>query len=162
MRIQKAKKTIVGHWILVEMQFIVCEQTGDWTSALRRWLPGISLFETRNLFEIWDRLDVDPASVVGIEFNAAKADAILAAIVRINRNFPHSRCVVFMPRALHAWDQVIRESGAIHVVYSPRSLGQVSQLVDRHARNLHATARVNDETAHTLEARILSALPWSE
>jgi hypothetical protein len=144
------------------MQFIVCEQTGDWTPALRRWLPATSVFETRILFEIWDRLELDPTSVVGIEFAADKADAILAAIVRINRNFPLSRCVVLMSRALHAWEQVVREAGAIHVVRSPRDLKEVGQLVERHVHNLPPAGPMSDKMPDSLEERILSTLPWSE
>jgi hypothetical protein len=144
------------------MQFIVCEQAGDWTHSLRRWLPDVSVFETRILFEIWDRLETDQTSIVGIEFSTAKADAILAAIVRINRNFPRSRCIVLLPRALRAWDLAVREAGAIHVVYSPRDLRPLGQLLRRHELNRPPVDATTRETPHSLEAQILASLPWSE
>ena len=143
------------------MQLIVCEQTGDWASALRRRLPDVSILETRSLFEIWDRLEADSGSIVAIEFSLTKAEGILVAIVRMNRNFPFARCIVLLPRTLHAWEQVVREAGAVHVVLSPRTLGEIGGLLQRHGLNSPATTPSGRASA-SLKEEILATLPWSE
>jgi DNA-binding NarL/FixJ family response regulator len=144
------------------MQIIICESTGDWAAELCRRLPAnVSLIETRSLGETWQRLSASPAAVVALELTASQAEQVVAAVQRIDREFPRAAAIVLATRELSAWEALVREAGAIHFVGSPRKLDEIVELVRRRAA-LASERGAAAADSNSLEDQILAGLPWGE
>jgi hypothetical protein len=144
------------------MQLIICETKGDWAAELSRRLPaGMSLVETRSLDELWERLNNAPAATVALQFTALQAEAILAAVVRLDRDYPHTTAIILADRSLAGWEHVVREAGAVHFIASPRQVDEVVALLQRRSQFAAADVPASDETP-SLEERILASLPWGD
>jgi hypothetical protein len=144
------------------MPFIICETTGDWAAILGPLLPpSISLIETRRLDEVWERLQGATAAIVALELTLERADEIQAALRRLGDEFPQTVPMVFSTRSLAAWEEVVREAGAVHFVSSTRRIGEVVDLVRRRAASAIGEALHGNE-APSLEDQILGSLPWGD
>jgi hypothetical protein len=143
------------------MNLIICESTGDWATAIRRRLPeGVSLIETRSLPELNERLGVMPSALVAVEWNADKAEELLAELARMNRKHPGAMLVVLGDRRLCVWDAAVRETGAVHCVASRRRVGEIIEIARHRLRSGSWTEGESDASAR-IEDRILAGLPWS-
>jgi hypothetical protein len=144
------------------MQLIVCETTGDWAAELWRRLPsGISLMETRSLPEVWQQLDSRP-TMVALELTPQRAEQLLAALVRINREFPSAVAIVLADRSLAGWEEIVRHAGAVHFIASRRNVDELIELVrHRMASPLIEHFPPNDNS-NSLEDQILASLPWGD
>ena len=141
---------------------IVSETNGHWAAGLRRFLPReASLIETRSSDELWPRLATCPGAVVALELTAGKTDPMMAALVRIGREFPLVVSIVLAERALSAWEDAAREAGATHFVASPRRLAEVGDIMRRQMKSLSQIGADSDE-GQSIEERILATLPWAE
>jgi DNA-binding NarL/FixJ family response regulator len=146
-----------------QMQLLICETTGDWAALIVRGLPiSVRLMETRSLSEVWPRLAPAAAGVVLLELTTERASQTLAALVRLERDFPHLAAVVLTDRSLAAWEEICREAGAVHFVVSPRNIHQVIELICRQAAVVKQNLPAEDDQTMPLEDKILAELPWSD
>jgi DNA-binding NarL/FixJ family response regulator len=144
---------------MVHMQLILCETTGDWAAELSRRLPAhVSVVETRSVEELLDQLKSAPTAIVALELLPQRAEKCLAALVRINREFPQAAAVVLAQRNQFAWEQLVREAGTVHFVSSIRHISELVNLV-RHRSVSVENFPPADESA-SLEDQILASLPW--
>jgi hypothetical protein len=145
------------------MQLIICETKGDWAAELSRRLPaGISLIETRSLDEMWERLNHAPTATVALQLTQQRAEQILAALTRIDQNYPHTVAIVLADRSLAAWEHVVHEAGAIHIVVSPRQIDEIAALLLRRSQFAAADTPTASSETTSLEERILASLPWGD
>jgi hypothetical protein len=145
------------------MPFIIYETTGYWALGLRPRLPDdISLIETRSLDEMWQRLQDVKSATVALELTTPRAEQVLAALLRLNREFPQVTVMVFAERSLAAWEEIVREAGAVHFTTSPRRLDEVVELARCHTAASSERRVPSDEEVVSLEDRILASLPWGQ
>ncbi|MFN0021953.1 MAG: hypothetical protein ACKVP0_27205 [Pirellulaceae bacterium] len=163
------------------MSFIICERTSRWAAAFRRelrkgsggvfaasnsdstWLVGrenssrprspLAIQEVRSLPHCQRELKVSPYSVVALEVLPQNITAVAKALSDWSHRFPLARFVVLAVRGLESQELLLREAGAIHVTFSPRSLSPLLRLVRRHL------ARA-PKSVQTLEEAVWSGLPW--
>ncbi len=146
-----------------QMQLIICETKGDWAAELSRRLPtGMPLIETRSLDEVWERLNDAFAATVALQLTAHRAEQILAALVRLDRDYPHAAAIILADRSLAGWENVVREAGAVHFVPSPRQVDEIVALLRRRSQfaAIDMPATLTETTS--LEDRILASLPWGD
>jgi hypothetical protein len=136
---------------------ILCERSEKWAVALRRplRLAGHRVYETRNLDDCWNEVVSSPASIVGLEATRANLEALVPWMVRFAAAFPTARVVVLGSRGLEASQWLLREVGAVHVVYSPRDWQPVIRIVQRH---LGAAPGQGDSDRQ----RVWRRLPWPD
>ncbi len=145
------------------MSAIVCESDGRWAAPLRRELPqGISLVEIRSLSELWPLLPGCPGAVVILELMAEKKQQLVAALLRIDREFSQVMPIVVADRKLSAWEDAAREAGAAHFIASPRRSSELGETVKRRMCGLAAVAGAGGEENLSVEERIFATLPWAE
>ncbi len=70
-----------------------------------------------------------------------------------SHRFPQARFLVLAARGLEPYELLLREAGALHVVFSPRSLDPLLRLIRRHL------ARA-PQPELTLEESVWAGLPW--
>lgn len=136
-------------------KLIVCEKTGRWAVALRQVLAAESLpvFETRSLPDCWEELAASPASFIALEATTANVQRVAEWIVGLRQDFPAARTVVLADRKLQSCETLLREAGAIQVLYSPRELASVSKLIGRHIALV-------PQKSQTPREQIWDRLPW--
>ncbi len=106
-------------------QLIVCETTSKWAVALRRHLRSVGdarVGETRYLDDCWRQATASPASLVALEATAANLEPLVISMNRYRVRLPRVRAVVLADRCLAAGEWLLREAGAVHVVFSSRDL----------------------------------------
>jgi hypothetical protein len=143
------------------MKLIVFESTGDWAAELTRRLPpAVSLVETRTLDDVWSELDGTPA-IVALEFTPPRAETLLAALIRLDREFPQAVSVVLANASHAGWEPICREAGAVQFIASRRNVDQLIKLV-RHQLAVSPCELVSAPVENTsLEEQILAGLPWA-
>jgi DNA-binding NarL/FixJ family response regulator len=113
------------------MKLIVCESSGGWATSIRRRLPpDVSLVETRSLAETAECLEQSPTAMLALEWNADKAELLLAEIARIGRRRPQVAVVVLSQRDPTCLPSACLEAGAIHVIASRRQVGEIVEIVE--------------------------------
>jgi hypothetical protein len=143
--------------------FILCERTSRWAAAFRRESrksallrhppAPLTLKEVRSQSQCLRELEASPHSIVAVEVLPQNLCAAAGALTDWSRRFPHARFVALAARGLERHEMLLREAGAIHVTFSPRSLSPLLRLIGRHL----ARAPKKEEP---LEAAIWGALPW--
>lgn len=101
-----------------------------------------------------DAVQASPTSFVAVELTRKSVDRVYRLMAEIHCQFPQARIVAFSQPGLESLDVEIREAGAVHVVYSPRQLGSVAKLVERHMALLPMPEL-------SLRESVMSRLPWS-
>jgi hypothetical protein len=116
-----------------DARVIVCEKTGRWAFALRRALRGPQprVTETRSLAGCWRELDQAPASLVAVEFSPESSEAILRRLLDLRSRYRWARAIVLAERGLEPFEWILREAGAVHVQFSPRSMIATARLIQR-------------------------------
>lgn len=144
-------------------EWIVCESTSRWASALRmalerdsRFRDGtVRLYETRQLTELTQRLAERPHCFAAVEVRVNNVGDVLGWFPWAASRFGHVRCVAFVERSLVSGQtdvvDALREAGALAVTSSPRQLRTIVDLFWRHAA-------LSAKTANSLAAQ----LPWRE
>ena len=147
-----------------QIALIVMERSGEWAAALRQRLERsqVRLFETRTLDECWRRLVEQPTPLAAIELTADNVRPLMAMLLRLQDELPEVRAIVMAKRQLAEYESLIREAGAIHFLVSPRSLGDVAELVRRRQAQLEASAASRTGDLDDPRAEILANLPWSD
>jgi hypothetical protein len=145
------------------VEWIVCERTSRWASALRMALAAHGtphrLRELRHLAELDAELTARPAALAAIEIHRGNFANLLSWLPTARERHVHARCVVLLDRSLAdnldaACDALV-EAGAQAIATSPRRLDAVVALGTRHAE----TARTIDENT-PLVAQAWASLPW--
>ena len=117
--------------------------------------PALAILkEVRSLPECQRELEASPHSVVAVEVLPQNLATVAKALTDWSRRFPHARFLALAARGLEPHELLLREAGAIHVSFSPRSLAPPLRLIRRHL------ARAPREE-QTLEEAIWAALPWA-
>ena len=145
------------------MSLILLESTSRWAAAFRREqrkgyqrsLPPAPLFikEVRSQPHCLRELEASPHSIVAVEVLPKNLAAAARALSDWSSRFPHARFIALASRGLECHELLLREAGAIHVTFSPRSLAPLLRLIRRHL----ARAPKKEQT---LEEAIWGALPW--
>ena len=147
--------------------FILLERTSRWAAAFRRemrkdWMAKgrgslaagiIPILEVRSWQQCERQLGEAPYSIVAVEVLPQNLVSLVKAASDWTCRFPHARFLAFVARGLEPHELVLRESGAIHVVYTPRLLFPLLKLIRRHLARVPKAGR-------TLEQAIWSGLPW--
>ena len=136
---------------------IICERSARWAVALRRPLArgGHRIVETRSLDDCWREVVASPASLVGVEATTANLETLVPWMQRLTAAFPRVRVVVLGCRALESGQWLLRETGAVHVVFSPRQWQPVVRIAQRH---LGPAPPPDDSDRQRLWRR----LPWAD
>jgi DNA-binding response OmpR family regulator len=121
-----------------DARVIVCEKTGRWATALRRAFHGLQLrvVETRSLAECWRELEQSPASLVALEFVAGNRETLLRRLLDLRSRYRRAQAIVLAERGLEPLEWVLREAGAVDVVFSPRSLAPTARLAQRYVQSV--------------------------
>jgi hypothetical protein len=166
------------------VEWIVCERTGRWATALRMalgrsgWPPQSvpRLFEVRQLGELAARLDMRPDSLALVEVQRASFADVLIWLAEAGREHRRARFVALVDRGV--WESIgsglasrrcdrrpvvdaLREAGADEVVTSPRQLQGVLALGRRHA-SLRAVHPNSLSAQMSIAAWAWQSLPWQE
>jgi hypothetical protein len=138
---------------------IVLELDGHWAAALRRAIgePAVRLVEVRSWDECWRRLQEHPSALVGVELTDANIDAVVAALGRIDRQFPQAAPLIFAERKLARYRGALCEAGALHFVTSPRELGGVNEILCRRSHFSETVAGASNRLDE-----IVAELPWRD
>lgn len=141
---------------VVPARIIVCETGSKWAVALRRQLrrdPDAAVRETRSLDDCWQEATASPASVVVLEVTFSNLERVAATLPNHLKKLPRARAVVVGERRLAATEWLMRELGAVHVLFSPRRMSPLVRIIRRH---LHRE-RMAQPSAPVLPWR---ELPW--
>jgi DNA-binding NarL/FixJ family response regulator len=155
-------------------QVIVLERDGQWTAALRQELgharprnlypdsspashEAVRVIEIRSWDEIWQQLAQDPAALVAAELTDTNRDSVLAALSRMDRQFPQAAMLILTNRRFLPYRRLLREAGALHYVTSPRRLDEVVEIVLRRCARLPVAT-----TSAGRRDEILADLPWTD
>jgi hypothetical protein len=138
-----------------QARLIICERTGQWAVALRRELPqpDVRVHETRSVSECWELLGRCPGSFLVVELTRANADAVLDRMAWLERDFPLARVAVVAERSLGIYEELMRQSEAIHFTNCPRDLGPLACLACRHLDQAPRPQR-------SVTEQIWDSLPW--
>jgi hypothetical protein len=134
---------------------VVCEKSVHWARAWRRECsPGAALFVAATIDDAWQQLEVWPHGALAIELRPQNAPQTIELLARIELQLPHVLCVAHLSPSLAAWELLLREAGAMEIVYSARRLPPAATLVERHL------ARA-PRPSLSLVDRLWQRVPWS-
>ncbi|MEC9005100.1 MAG: hypothetical protein VX644_17130 [Planctomycetota bacterium] len=136
-------------------RFILCERRDHWAVSLARSVPSIRamLYETRSIPQAWDALCLSPASFLGLELTENNFEGVVRGLKHLSRDYPRARAIIFANRALQHYEWILRESGAIDFLVSPRRIQQLAAMADCHIRLAQTDSQIGDQT-------IWQRLPW--
>lgn len=148
---------ICGAQIVRPCQLVVCEKSGDWAGALRRFLVVSddlpTLRETRNLKQCLNQIEHSPESFVVLEVTLGNIVDVIEAMQWCSVRFPRCRFVVVAEQNIRRYQWLLREHGAIDVIFSRAT---VRRMIGQIVRHWTAVADVK----MGLRESILSRLPW--
>jgi hypothetical protein len=145
------------------MQIILYETSGHWATLIRgRLLEEFALIETRSIDETTDTLQKFRKSLVLLQLHPRQSKRIVTLLRRLDFEFRQSSAVVLGDRRLRpAWEDLVREAGAIDYIKSPRQIGRLINLIEHHSQLVRRNASEIDSDLF-LEERILANLPWGD
>jgi hypothetical protein len=141
------------------MKIVIYEATGDWAAALRREaFPQNTIVETRSADELLRELSQSPLGVAAIEISVSRIESAIATVTRISGKFPRAAVVALADRGLSRFESIVREAGAVHVIFSIRQSCEIAAIAQKHL----ASCGQNDFNAEegNYEQQILTRLPW--
>jgi DNA-binding response OmpR family regulator len=120
---------------------VICESDGQWAVRLRRALQSdrIRLRETRRLVDCQAEVAGSTASLVLLEWSAARRVELAEFVERITRQFPGVNVLALAARDAAGDEWLAREAGAIHFTSSPRALQPLLRLIRRHCDRAAST-----------------------
>ena len=138
----------------VRPTLILLESTGTWAARLLHCgLPaGVVPREVRSMEECSEQLIHCPRAVVGIAVTAENLAAMLDLQLRLTLDHPDVSLIVLAERGLETHELLFREGGAAHVVFSPREVASVIELLARYSMRI-VSGPLTPE-------RIWAELPW--
>jgi hypothetical protein len=137
-----------------DCEIIVCEKTGRWAAALRRALGFSSgLCETRSWAACLREVRARPAALVALEVLPENAEAACQRLVELTWQSPHVSAIVMADRSLSQSEWLLREAGAVHVLFSPDEWSRLRLLFRKFTDQLPASRT-------TFREHVWSSLPW--
>lgn len=141
---------------------LICERKGRWAAGWRRlgavhgqrW-PRVRLIETRTGEDCLSALERNPAAFVLLECTLESLCGRLLLLARIDREYPEALCAAAADAGVEAWHHLLREFGAVHVLWSPLGLVQLAAMLVR-------SGACGEPQEATVRERIWSRLPWPE
>ena len=120
---------------MTTLQMLVCEQAGGWATAMRQCIPEtVTVREARSLLECRDNLLAVPDAFVVLEATRQTLSDVLSELAQLRHDFHRAPVAVVANRPLRRAEWILREAGAVHVVFSPRRLNTLCQMALRHFR----------------------------
>jgi hypothetical protein len=139
---------------MIESNVVVCEKTGRWAAAIRRVLgPAPGLCETRSWPACLQALRSRTAALVAVEMLPDHAEAVCRRLAELSKR---SRCVhaiLLADRSLQKAEWLLREAGAVHVLFSPRDIIRLRPIWERFRVQ-------NPPSQMTFREHLWSRLPW--
>jgi hypothetical protein len=164
------------------VEWIVCERSGRWAAAVRAalgrsaWSPSAvpRVYEVRQLVEMKERLAERPDGLALVEVQRENFGDTLTWLAKASQENRSARFVALVDRGV--WGSVeqgavsrqrnrrlvvaaLREAGAADVVTSPRQLGGILALGERHA-SLRATECGGPTPEISIADWAWASLPW--
>ena len=138
-----------------ESNVVVCEKTGRWAAAIRRMLgPAFSLCETRSWPACLQELRARTAALVAIEVLPENAEAVSRRLAELTKHTRHVYAILLADRSLQNVEWLLREAGAVHVLFSPREIIRVRPMWERLRAQLPPSRT-------TFREQVWSRLPWA-
>lgn len=139
----------------IEPTLIVLESSGIWAARLRHCglPPRLVLREVRSIEQCTEQLINCPRALVGIAVTAENLAAMLDLQLRLASDHPEASVIVLADRGLERYELLFREGGAAHVVFSPRQLSSMIELLARYTLCIAAGPLTPE--------RIWAELPWA-
>jgi hypothetical protein len=133
----------------------VLEKSGRWAAALRRAAEKLELpiGEVRSLEQVGRELAEQSAAIVALEIGLPSLVRMTSQLALWRTRFAAARFVLLADSELAPLDPMLRDAGAVHIVYATRDLAATVRLIRRHL------ARV-PQLEMTLEESIVARLPW--
>ncbi len=134
---------------------IVCEKSGHWALALRRSrrMDPKCLVETRSQQECLEVLADYPYSFVVAEVTLSNITSVYKLFAQIHQLFPHAAVAAAFRPDCRSFEYMLREAGAVHVIFSILSVDSVANMARRHL----ATTPMPELS---WQEQIMSQLPW--
>lgn len=111
---------------------IVCERSGLWATAMRRaLLLSSELCETRSWAACKREIQTRSAALVALEVSPENAEAACGRLIRLAHQFPRVRAVLLADRKLRHVEWLLREAGALDVVYAFSDLPRLRTVLAR-------------------------------
>jgi hypothetical protein len=151
-------------------EWIICEKTSRWASALRLAIARETtpvkqpLHEVRSLTELAARLEVRPQSLAIVELHQDQVGNALLWLAAAERRFPQARFAAALAN-FSEWPDigdVLLEAGADEITDSPRRLHAVLELGRRHAAICAAHSRPPHRSEISVVAAAWESLPWQD
>jgi len=142
---------------MTQPRLIVCERTNQWAVALRWALSGsgIRVYETRRWTDCWQELASSPSTLLALELRRTNLAEIVRGLVESHRCYPQSGAVVLARRELRDCEWILREAGALQVIFSPRDLSSVVRLA-------HHFCEQPSPPAASFHAWVWDRMPWKD
>jgi hypothetical protein len=139
----------------VPARLIVWESDGSWARHLRRLLDpdGPRVYETRTSAACSEMVAESPASIVVALWTTSTASELTNLVTRFRHDYPAARIVAVADRAVEPLRWRVLETGIVWLCTSPRELGPVVEIVQRHFDSV-------PEPPRSPEQRIWDCLPW--
>jgi len=135
---------------------IVCERSGIWAAALRRELrSSAGVCETRSWAACEREIQARGAALVALEVSPESVESACARLAGLTQRLPHTRVILLADRGLKHAEWILREAGAVGVVYALSDLPRLQPVLRRFREQLpNATPSFHD--------LIQSRLPWRQ
>ncbi len=132
---------------MASAMLIVCETNSKWAVALRRRLPRASwsrICETRSIDGCWQQALAAPTSMVVLEATTTNLESLATALPQFRLRLPRACVAVSASRQLASAEWLLRELGAVHVVFSSRAIEPLVRIVGRHWSRVARTQPPDD------------------
>ena len=138
-----------------DFSVVVCEKTGKWAAAIRRVLrPESGLCETRSWPACLRELQTRTAALVALEVLPENAEAVCRRVAELTRRSRHVHAVLLADRSVKPLEWLLREAGAVHVLFSPREIIRLRPVWERFWAQIPPSQLAFRE-------HVWSRLPWA-
>lgn len=137
-----------------ESSVVVCEKTGRWAAAIRRVLgPAPGLCETRSWPACRQELRTRTAALVAVEVLPDNAEAVCRRLAELTKRSRHVQAILLADRSLRKIEWLLREAGAVHVLFSPGEIIRLRPVWERFRAQIPPVRT-------TFREQVWSRLPW--
>jgi hypothetical protein len=139
-----------------QSNFVICEKTGKWAAAIRR-VCGLAsdVCETRSWPACLRELRTRTAAMVAVEVLPENAEVVCRRLAELAWRSRHVHALLLADRSLRDLEWLLREAGAVHVLFSPRELVRVRPIWERFRMRM-------PPSRSTFREHVWSRLPWTK
>ena len=109
--------------------------------------------ETRSWAACLREVQARPAALVALEISPENAEAACGRVAHVTQRFPRVRVVLLADRKLRPFEWLLREAGAVEVLFSLGDLPRLQPLLRRFCDQMPSSQT-------DFRDRIWSRLPW--